>query len=200
MTPHTEVPSGTSEGVVAFVAPFAHGRFARGPFMRCWASEDGPAVAQANSVGVNTTAGWVDFDALIEPMPWGRNVYTILRLDETLKVAAKGAGTRRVEGTIEDVAVNVGLNRADILPDAFMYVGKGLQRRLGSRPGDVVRCRLRPADPNKVPIADDILQALADAGLLAAFQRKTPAQRRRLLQPIEEAATSETRQRRTTAP
>ena len=82
---------------------------------------------------------------------------------------------------------------------AFMYVGKGLQRRLGSRPGDVVRCRLRPADPNKVPISDDILQALSDAGLLAAFHRKTPAQRRRLLQPIDEAATSETRQRRTAA-
>lgn len=153
--------------------------------MRCWA--------------VNSKVGWVQFDALIEPMPWGRNVYTILRLDEMLEVAAKGAATRRVEGTIEDVAVNVGLNRADVLPDAFIYVGKGLQRRLGSRPGDVVRCRLRPADPNKVPIADDILHALSDAGLLAAFQRKTPAQRRRLLQPIEEAATSETRQRRTAA-
>ena len=156
-------------------------------------------LAQSDTVGVNSTTGWVQFDALIEPVPWGRNLYTILRLDETLEVAAKGAGTRRVEGTIEDVAVNVGLNRADVLPDAFMYVGKGLQRHLDSRPGDVVRCCLRPADPSKVPIADDILHALSDAGLLAEFQRKTSAQRRRLLQPIEGAATSETRQRRTAA-
>lgn len=167
--------------------------------MRCWASEDGPALAHEDTMGMNSKAGWVEFDALIEPMPWGRNVYTVLRLDETLEAAAKEAGTRRVEGTIEDVAVNVGVNRADVIPDAFMYVGKSLQRRLGSRPGEVVRCRLRPADPTTVPIADDILQALSAAGLLAAFQRKTPAQRRRLLQPIEEAATSATRQRRTAA-
>lgn len=55
-----------------------------GPFMRCWAREDGPALAHADAVGVNSKVGWVEFDALIEPMPWGRNVYTILRLDETL--------------------------------------------------------------------------------------------------------------------
>jgi len=44
-----------------------------------------------------------------------------------------------------------------------------------------------------------MLQALADAGLLSAFERKTPAQRRRLLQPIEAAVKAETRRRRTAA-
>jgi hypothetical protein len=142
---------------------------------------------------------WVEFDALIELLPWGRNVYTIIRLEKALETAAKVAGTRRVEGTIDDVPVNVGVNRADVLPDAFMYAGKGLQRRLGTRPGDVVSCRLRPADPDEVPLADDVLRALADADRLDAFQRKRPADRRRLLQPIEDAARSEIRQRRITA-
>lgn len=142
---------------------------------------------------------WIEFDALIELMPWGRNVYTIIRLDELLEDAAKAAKTRRVEGTIEELPVNVGLNRADILPHAFMYAGKGLQRRLGARPGDVVHCRLRPADPDDVPLADDLQLALTEAGRLAAFERQTPAERRRLLQPIEVAATPETRQRRTAA-
>jgi hypothetical protein len=142
---------------------------------------------------------WVEFDALVEVLPWGRNVYTIIRLEKALEEAARAAGTRRVEGTIDDMPVNVGVNRADVLPDAFMYGGKGLQRRLGARPGDVVSCRLRPADPDEVPLADDVHRALADADRLDAFQRKQPPDRRRLLQPIEDAARPETRQQRIAA-
>lgn len=142
---------------------------------------------------------WVEFDALVEVVPWGRNLYTIIRLEQALEMAAKIAGTRRVEGTIEEVPVNVGVNRADVLPDAFMYAGKGLQRRLGARPGDLVSCRLRPADPDEVPLADDVHRSLADAGRLEAFQGRKPADRRRLLQPIEEAARPETRQQRIAA-
>lgn len=144
-------------------------------------------------------SAWVEFDALVEAMPWGRSVYTILRADEGLAAAARGAGTRRVEGTIEEVSVNVGLNRADVIPDAFIYAGRSLQRRLGATPGDVVRCRLRPADPDDVPVPDDVRRALADAGRLDAFERRTPPERRRLLQPVEDAATPATRQRRTAA-
>jgi hypothetical protein len=142
---------------------------------------------------------WVEFDSLIEVLPWGRNVYTIIRLEKALETAAKAAGTRRVEGTIDDVPVNVGVNRADVVSDAFMYAGKGLQRRLDARPGDVVSCRLRPADPDEVPLADDVHRALADADRLDAFQRKRPADRRRLLQSIEDAARPETRQQRIAA-
>ena len=113
------------------------------------------------SVIVTEGAQWVEFDALVEVLPWGRSDYTIIRLERALATAAKVAGTRRVEGTIDDVPVNVGVNRADVLPSAFMYAGKGLQRRLGARPGDVVTCRLRPADPDDVPLADDVHHALA---------------------------------------
>ena len=142
---------------------------------------------------------WCEFDALIESMPWGRNVYTVLRLDAALETSARSAGTRRVEGTVEDVVVNVGLNRADIIPEAFMYVGKGLRRRLGAGPGDVVRCRLRPADPDAVPLPDDVRRALVEAGRLTAFERRSPAARRRLLQPLDDAAQAPTRGRRLAA-
>ena len=80
-----------------------------------------------------------------------------------------------------------------------MYAGKGLQRRLGARPGDVVHCRLRPADPDEVPLPDDLYNALTQAGRLAVFDARTPSERRRLLQPIEEAAKPETRQQRIVA-
>lgn len=126
----------------------------------------------------------------------GRNLYTVIRLDVSLEAAARARRTRRVEGTVEDVEVNVGLNRADVIPDAFAYVGKGLQRRLGVVPGDVVRCRLRPADPDHVPVPADLRDALTDAGHLDAFEARPPAERRRLLQPIEEAARPGTRRRR----
>ncbi|VXC28563.1 YdeI/OmpD-associated family protein [Nocardioides sp. AX2bis] len=142
---------------------------------------------------------WVEFDTLVEPLPWGRNVYTVLRLDELLVDAATAAGTRRLKGDIEGVAVNVGLNRADVLPEAFMYAGKALQRRLGVTPGDVVRCRLRPADPDHVPVPDDVRAALEAAGRLGAFEQRSPPDRRRLLQPVEDAARPETRVRRVAA-
>ncbi len=35
---------------------------------------------------------------------------------------------------------------------------------------------LRPADPDHVPLADDVQAALAAAGRLDAFRRRTPAQ------------------------
>lgn len=143
--------------------------------------------------------GWVEFDALVEVLPWGRSDYVIIRLAPALEEAAKAAGTRRVEGTIDDVPVNVGVNRADVLPDAFMYTGKGLQRRLAVRPGAVVSCRLRPADPDDVQLPDDVHRALAAADQLHAFQRRRPTDRRRLLQPIEDAARPQTRQQRITA-
>lgn len=148
---------------------------------------------------MSSSPAWVSFDAMVEPLVWGESTYTIIRLDDALAGAAAGQRTRRVEGRVEDVEVNVGLNRADVLEDAFMYVGGSLRRRLGVRPGDVVRCRLRPADPDLVPLPDDVREALAGAGRLASFERRRPAERRRLLQPVEDAARPETRARRIAA-
>lgn len=75
-------------------------------------------------------------------------------------------------------------------------LSKGLLRRLDARQGDVVHCRLRARDPDDIPLAADIHQALTDAGRLDAFQRRAPAQRQRLLQPIEDAVKPHTRRQR----
>ncbi|MEO7844982.1 MAG: YdeI/OmpD-associated family protein [Nocardioides sp.] len=94
---------------------------------------------------------------------------------------------------MDGVAVNVGLNRADVIPDTFVYVGSGLRQRLGLRAGDVVRCIFVPADPDHVLVPDDVLAALEVGGRRNAFERMKAPERRRLLAPIEGAVRSETR-------
>lgn len=141
----------------------------------------------------------VRFDALVEPMPWGRNVYTVVRVPDELAARARRASTRRVEGSLEGIAVNVGLNRADVIPETFVYVGSGLQRRLGVRAGDIITCVLTPADPEQVLVPDDVLVALDEAGRRAAFERKSAPEQRRLLVPVEGAARPATRERRIAA-
>lgn len=142
---------------------------------------------------------WVEFDAPVEPLVWGRSTYTIIRADELLADAARAAGTRRAGGWIDEVEVNVGLNRADVLDDAYLYCGPALQRRLGVRVGDAVRLRLRPVDPDLVPLPPDVAAALDERGVLDAFLARRPAERRRLLMPVEDAAREETRRRRVEA-
>jgi hypothetical protein len=141
-------------------------------------------------------ASWIEFDAPLELLTWGRNVYTVLYLDELLEDAVVAASTRRVEGLVEQVEVNLGVNKADVTAKPFLYVGAALQRRLGCTAGDVVACRLRPADPDHVPLPDDVRAALEDAGRLDAFERRRPAQRRQLVKPVEDARQEATRRRR----
>lgn len=145
---------------------------------------------------MRTDGDWFEWEATLELLPWGRNTYTILTLEPSLVAAAQKVGTRRLEGTLNDEEINVGLNRADVIPDAFAYVGAGLQRTLGTRAGDAVHCRLRPADPAAVLIPDDVEQALAESGCTDSFAAKPAAEQRRLLQPIGAARSAATRQQR----
>ncbi|OLR92612.1 hypothetical protein BJP25_21420 [Actinokineospora bangkokensis] len=139
---------------------------------------------------------WIEFDGLLDLFPWGRNIYTIVYLDDTLHEAVAAAATRRVEGHLDAVAVNLGVNKADVAPRPFLYVGAALQRKLDAGTGDIVTCRLRPADPDHVPVPADVEAALNAAGQYDTFTRRRPAQRRQLLQPIEDAALDATRLRR----
>jgi hypothetical protein len=72
------------------------------------------------------------------------------------------------------VQVNLGVNKADVVLRPFLYVGAALQRRLGARAGDVVACRLRPADPDHVPVPADVQAALDASGRDGAFARCRP--------------------------
>jgi hypothetical protein len=138
----------------------------------------------------------VRFGALLESLAWGRNVYTIIRVPSELYARAAQERTRRCAGTINAVEVNVGLNRADVIPDAFIYVGKQMLKHVEAAPGDIVECVLGPVDPDVVPVPDDVRSALREAGREDAFERLPAAQRRRLLAPVEGAARAATRARR----
>ncbi|MGY1651927.1 hypothetical protein [Geodermatophilus sp. SYSU D01119] len=78
------------------------------------------------------------FDGVLEPLAWGCDVHLVIRVPAELE-AARAEPTRRVEGRIDDVAVDLGLDRAEpaVLADAFVHVGPGLRRRLGLDPGEV---------------------------------------------------------------
>lgn len=141
---------------------------------------------------------WSEFDAALEPLAWGESSYVVVMVPDELVEAAAAAGTRRVEGTVDDAEVNVGLTRVGRV-GPFFYAGPALRRRLGVAVGDAVRCRLRPADPDLVPVADDVAAALAGAGMATRFEALPPPERRRLLQPVEAAARAATRERRVAA-
>ncbi|QUJ75764.1 DUF1905 domain-containing protein [Sulfitobacter albidus] len=90
----------------------------------------------------------VDFDGRIEPMEWGRNTYTVVRLPEA--ILARLGHPKRVEGEIADHPVNLAVTRAPVLDDAFLYTGKALLKAADIAPGDEITIRLRAADPNHV--------------------------------------------------
>jgi hypothetical protein len=136
------------------------------------------------------------FDALIEAVAWGRSTYTLIRVPESLAEAARAAGTRRVEGTVDGAPVNLAITRAPVVDQAFVWAGRSLLRRLGAEAGAVVDCRLRPVDDDVVLLPADVEAALADAGVMERWESSPPAERRRRLYPVESAARAETRAKR----
>lgn len=140
---------------------------------------------------------WVTFDAAIEPLEWGRNTYTILRLPPEI-VAALG-NAKRVEGEIGEHPVNLAITRAPVLDDAFLWAGKTFLDAAGIAPGEIVEIRLRPADPDAVDTPPDLLAALRAAERLGDWQALTPGKRRGLIYTIESAKRAGTRAKRIAA-
>lgn len=136
-----------------------------------------------------------EFDAFVEPMVWGSSTYTIVRVPPALVAAAQEACTRRVEGELDAVAVNLALTRAPVIDDTFVWAGASLLRRLRLEAGDPVHGRLAPVDPDHVPIPADLAAALS-GDALRRWEELRPADRRRRLVPLDSAATATTRQRR----
>jgi hypothetical protein len=136
------------------------------------------------------------FDAIIEAVVWGRSTYTLIRIPEELVEAARDAGTRRVEGTVDGVTVNLAITRAPVVDQPFVWAGRSLLRRVGAEAGAVVDCRLRPVDDDEVLLPPDVAAALAEAGVLERWEGLPPADRRRRLYPIASAGRPETRAKR----
>mmetsp|Transcript_28506 Transcript_28506/g.53516 ORF Transcript_28506/g.53516 Transcript_28506/m.53516 type:complete len:151 (-) Transcript_28506:3252-3704(-) len=141
------------------------------------------------------TDGWITFDGVIEPMEWGKNTYTVLRLPAAV-IDALPEGTKRIEGEFGDFPVNLALTKAPVLDDVFIYAGKTLLRASGLRPGVVFEVRVRPVDPDLVEVPDDVATALRAAGLSAAWAALTPGQQRGRLHLVNTAKRADTRAKR----
>ncbi len=141
-------------------------------------------------------ADWIAFEGQIEPLEWGRSVYTILRLPSEVANTLTDLGAKRVEGEINDVPVNLGLAKSPEVDGLFLWTGKSLMQKLDVTPGEVLDIRLRPADPNVVEVAPDIEAALLRGAVLSEWDALTPGKQRGHLHQIESAKRPETRQKR----
>jgi hypothetical protein len=137
---------------------------------------------------------YVTFEGAIEPVVWGRSTYTILRLPDEV-VAALGP-TRRVEGEMAEHPINLALTRAPVVAGAFLWAGQSLMDRIGTRPGERLEVRLRPAADDAVDLPDDVAAALRAQGAWDQWQAITPGKQRGLLYQIGTAKTAATRDKR----
>lgn len=137
---------------------------------------------------------WVSFEAVVEPVVWGKATYTLQRLPDRA-VAALG-GAKRVEGEINAHWVNLALSRAPVVEGVFLWAGQSLLDRLGIVPGEVLEVRLRPAPDDQVDTPEDVAAALRAAGMTAEWEALTAGKRRGMLYQIGTAKTAPTRAKR----
>jgi len=138
----------------------------------------------------------VEIDGFIEPMTWGSSSYTVVRMPDALVASARTAGTRRVGGQLDGLAVNLALTSAPVIEGTFVWAGASLLRRMRLEVGDPVRGSLAPVDPDHVPVPADLADALSQNGQRDAWDALPATGRRRRLVPIEAAGTEVTRARR----
>lgn len=138
---------------------------------------------------------WQTFDGVIEPMEWGKNTYTVLRIPDDV-VAALPDGTRRVEGEFGDFPINLALTKASVIDGTFVYTGKALLKESGLEVAEPFEARIRPVDPNLVEMPDDVSAALRAAGRTAAWNSLTPGNQRGRLHAVNAAKRADTRARR----
>jgi hypothetical protein len=138
----------------------------------------------------------VRFDAVIEPMVWGRSTYTVIRLPADAVRQWRAGKVKRLAGTIDGVDVDLAITTAPVIDDAFVWAGASLLRRIEAEAGEVVRVVLAPTDADEVRVPDDITDAIEAAGANAPWNSLPPGHRRRLVYGVESARTAATRARR----
>ncbi|MEL6465316.1 MAG: YdeI/OmpD-associated family protein [Pseudomonadota bacterium] len=138
---------------------------------------------------------WLWFDGVIEPMEWGQNTYTILRLPQEV-IAALPPKTRRIEGEFGDFPINLALTKAPVTDGTFVYTGKTFLRDSGLGVGQPFDARVRAVDPDLVEVPDDVLTAIRAVGRTADWQALTAGQQRSKLHLVNTAKRAETRAKR----
>ncbi|MEJ8562768.1 DUF1905 domain-containing protein [Yoonia sp. GPGPB17] len=64
---------------------------------------------------------YLSFEAQVEPLEWGKSVYTILRLPDDVAEVLASQGAKRVEGEINDHPVNLALTKASVIEGVFLW-------------------------------------------------------------------------------
>ena len=139
---------------------------------------------------------YLAFEGRVEPMEWGKSVYTVLRIPTDIAVTLAEQGAKRVEGEINDHPVNLALTKAPVIDGVFLWAGKTLLDEIGIAPGETLDVRLRKADDSIVEVDEDVMLALRQAEATDRWNALTPGKRRGLLHPITTAKRAETRANR----
>ena len=139
---------------------------------------------------------WLVFEGRIEPLVWGKAAYAILRLPEPVAAAPAAAGARRVGGEINEHKVNLAVTRAPVVEGSFRWAGQSLLDRIGTRPGEGLDIRLRPAPDDRVDLPDDLGDAPAAYGLTGSWEALTPGKRRGMIYHIDTARRPQRRGKR----
>lgn len=138
---------------------------------------------------------WLWFDGVIQPMEWGKNTYTVLRLPDSVTIALPD-GTKRIEGEFGDFPINLALTKAPVMDGVVVYTGKTFLRDSGLEVGKVFEARIRPVDPNMVDVPDDVLNAIRSAGKIESWAALTSGQQRSRLHLVNTAKRADTRVKR----
>lgn len=136
---------------------------------------------------------YLSFEGSIEPLEWGRSVYTILRVPGDIAEMLAAQGAKRVEGEINDQPMNMALSRAPAVEGVFLWTGKSVMRQLGTQPGELLEVRLRKAPEDYVEVPEDVMAALREAELVEVWEAITPGKRRGLLYSVNSAKRAATR-------
>ncbi|MEM8536344.1 MAG: YdeI/OmpD-associated family protein [Pseudomonadota bacterium] len=142
------------------------------------------------------TDAYYAFEARVEPMEWGKSVYTVLRVPSEVAAALAAQNAKRVEGEINNHPVNLALTKAPVIDGVFLWAGKTLLDEIGISPGDLLDVRLRKADDSVVEVDTDVMLAIRQAGATDRWNALTPGKRRGLLHGVTTAKRAETRQKR----
>ncbi|MEX0367728.1 MAG: YdeI/OmpD-associated family protein [Ruegeria sp.] len=141
------------------------------------------------------TDNWLWFEGVIEPMEWGKNTYTIVRLPDDI-AAGLPPKTKRVEGEFGDFPINLALTKAPVIDGIYVYTGKTFLRDSGLEVGQPFDARVRPVDPDIVEVPEEVLAALRRAGRSADWSALSAGQQRSRLHLVNTAKRADTRAKR----